>query len=160
MFTDVLFISIVMLLTINSPEEQLRNGVIEKVTLPTEIGEITVLPGHQPLISVIKAGMVRLVPQEMPQSDAGYTVADGHVLIAVSKGLVAITDSEIIVTTSVGTSSTQETAEVLEQMHADMLVKLAQIKEDGNQEDLEEAIMNMEKITADLRIAKIGHVRS
>lgn len=70
-----------------------------------------------------------------------------------------MTDQEIIVTTSVATSSTKETAEVLEQMRTDMLAKIAQIKDEGNQEDLEEAIMNMEKITADLRIAKISHVR-
>jgi F-type H+-transporting ATPase subunit epsilon len=141
-----------MLLTINSPEQQLRKGAIQKVTLPTEIGEITILPGHQPLISVIKSGMVRLVPQEMPSPEQGYTLVDGHVMIAV-------TEQEIIVTTSVGTSGTQETTEVLEKMHADMVVKIAQIKTDGNEEDLEDAIMHMEKITANLRIAKIGNVR-
>jgi len=160
MFRLYLFTASAMLLTINSPEQQLRYGAVEKVTLPTEIGEITILPGHQPLISVIKTGMIRLVPQEMPHADAWYIIVEGHVLIAVSKWLVAVTEQEIIVTTSVGTSSTQETAEVLEQMHADMLVKIAQIKDDWNHEDLEEAITNMEKITADLRIAKIGHVRS
>jgi F0F1-type ATP synthase epsilon subunit len=148
-----------MLLTINSPEQQLRKGAIQKVTLPTEIGEITILPGHQPLISVIKSGMVRLVPQEMPSPEQGYTLVDGHVMIAVAKGLVAVTEQEIIVTTSVGTSGTQETTEVLEKMHADMVVKIAQIKTDGNEEDLEDAIMHMEKITANLRIAKIGNVR-
>lgn len=148
-----------MLLTISSPEQQLRSAQIEKVTLPTEIGEITILPGHHPLISVIKTGMIRLVPTEMPAGDSEYVIVDGHVVIAVSKWLLAVTDQEIIVTTSVATSSTKETAEVLEQMRADMLAKIAQIKDEGNQEDLEEAIMNMEKITADLRIAKISHVR-
>jgi hypothetical protein len=63
------------------------------------------------------------------------------------------------VTTSVGTSGSQETTEVLEKMYADMVVKIAQIKTDGNEEDLEDAIMHMEKITANLRIAKIGNVR-
>gem|GEM_PF-5977974 len=70
MFRLYLFTASAMLLTINSPEQQLRYGAVEKVTLPTEIGEITILPGHQPLISVIKTGMIRLVPQEMPHADA------------------------------------------------------------------------------------------
>lgn len=74
-----------MLLTISSPEQQLRSAQIEKVTLPTEIGEITILPGHHPLISVIKTGMIRLVPTEMPAEESGYVVVDGHVVIAVSK---------------------------------------------------------------------------
>lgn len=148
-----------MFLTINSPEQQLRSSPVEKVTLPTEIGEITILPGHQPLISVVKTGVVRITPQDMPPVDSGYTVVDGQVMIAVSKGLVAITHEEIILTTSVGASSPEESTEVLEKMHADMLVRIAQIKNDGNEEDLEDAIMHMEKITADLRIAKMSHVR-
>jgi F0F1-type ATP synthase epsilon subunit len=148
-----------MLLTINSPEQQLRSAPVQKVTIPTEIGEITVLPGHQPLVSIIKTGMIKIVPEEMPPVEAWYAVVDGHVMIAVSKWLVAISDEGIIVTTAVGTSSTAETTEVLEQMRVDMLAKIEQIKDEGNQEDLEQAIINMEKITANLRIAKIGHVR-
>ncbi|MBP6257148.1 hypothetical protein KA405_05635 [Patescibacteria group bacterium] len=42
---------------------------MQKVTIPTEIGEITVLPGHQPLISVVASGLLRLVPEEMPAMD-------------------------------------------------------------------------------------------
>lgn len=149
-----------MRLIINSPEQQLRADEIEKVTLPTQLGEITILPGHQSLISVLKAGTVRLTPTTMPASDAGYVIDQGQVVISVSKGLVAIHADEIVITTSVGTNTTKETAEVLEQMRQDMLAKIEAIKVDGNEEELEEALAHMEKITADLRIAKIGRVHN
>lgn len=148
-----------MLLTITSPEQQLRHGHVEKVTIPTELGEITVLPGHQPLISVVRAGMMKISPQEMPAETHTYTIVDGYVMISVAKWLLSVTHDEIIITTAVGTRTTKESQEVLEQMHADMSVKIAEIKAAGNQEDLEDAIMNMEKITADLRIAKMSAVR-
>jgi F0F1-type ATP synthase epsilon subunit len=43
-----------MHLKISAPDKTIFDGKIKKVTLPTEEGEITVLPGHQPLSSVVK----------------------------------------------------------------------------------------------------------
>jgi F0F1-type ATP synthase epsilon subunit len=149
-----------MLLTITSPDQQLRQWTIQKVTIPTDIGEITVLPGHQPLISVVASWLLKLVPEEMPGSDQWRVIDNGHIVIAVSKGIVMINHDEIIITTAVGTNTVKDTVEVLEKMHQEMEEKIAQIKVDWNEESLEDAFNHMEKISADLRIAKIGHVRS
>jgi len=43
-----------MQLTIISPEKQLFVGESSQITIPTYIGEITVLPNHMPLITIIK----------------------------------------------------------------------------------------------------------
>ncbi len=149
-----------MLLTITSPDQQLRQWKIQKVTIPTEIGEITVLPGHQPLISVVASGLLRLVPEEMPAMDQWRVIDNGHIVIAIAKGIAMISHDEIIITTAVGTNTVKDTVEVLEKMHQEMEEKIAQIKIDWNEESLEDAFNHMEKISADLRIAKIGHVRS
>lgn len=42
---------------ITTPEKTVyENDTVEQVTLPTMDGEITVLPGHIPLVSILKAG--------------------------------------------------------------------------------------------------------
>lgn len=149
-----------MLLTITSPDQQLRHWAIQKVTIPTQIGEITVLPWHHPLISVVASWLVRLVPEVMPEGDQWRVIDNGHIVIAVSKGLLMVNSDEIIVTTAVWTNTVKDTVDVLEKMRHDMDEKIAQIKDDWNEASLEEAMNHMEKISADLRIAKIGHVRS
>jgi F0F1-type ATP synthase epsilon subunit len=149
-----------MLLTITSPDQQLRQWNVQKVTIPTQIGEITVLPWHHPLISVVASWLVRLVPEEMPTGEQWRVINDGHIIIAVSKGLVMINHDEVVLTIAVWTNTVKESVEVLEKMRQDMDEKIAQIKTDWNQESLEDAFNHMEKISADLRIAKIGHVRS
>jgi len=43
-------------LTVLSAESQLFSGTADSVTIPTEAGEITVLPHHAPLVSNLHAG--------------------------------------------------------------------------------------------------------
>lgn len=64
----------------------------------------------------------------------------------------------MIITTSAATSSPSESEEVLTKMKADMEKQLATIRDDGNAEDLERALENMEKIQAELKLAKIGNL--
>lgn len=47
-----------MILKIITPEREVYSDEIEQVTLPTADGEITVLPHHIPLVSVLKAGEI------------------------------------------------------------------------------------------------------
>ena len=39
-----------------TPEGVVYESDIDKVTIPTEVGQITVLPNHTPIVSVLKAG--------------------------------------------------------------------------------------------------------
>lgn len=57
-----------MLLEINTPEGKIFEGKIEKVTLPTKVGEICILKNHQPLISIVEPGIVKVkVPKQQQQ---------------------------------------------------------------------------------------------
>lgn len=73
-----------MHLKIASPEKQIFAGEVEQVTLPTEIGELTILPGHIPLTSVVSAGILRCTPAQIPE-DTGYVINQGQIHIGVSK---------------------------------------------------------------------------
>lgn len=128
-----------------------------KATIPTEVGEITVLPHHQPLTTVVKPGLVRIKPEQLPE-DEDYIIDQGEITISVSKGIVFIDGEHIIMTTAAATTSPEHSAEVLQQMRKEMEAELEKIKVDGNVEDLEKAIMNMQKIDADLRLVKLAHV--
>lgn len=51
-----------------SAEEQIFSGLAEIVSLPGESGELGVLPGHTPLLTRIRPGMVRIkVPDQLEE---------------------------------------------------------------------------------------------
>ncbi len=50
-----------MLVEILTPKGLEFSGPAEKIVLPSASGEIAVLPGHVPLISVLKAGKMKVI---------------------------------------------------------------------------------------------------
>lgn len=130
---------------------------ITKITIPTESGEITILPWHQPLTSVIKSGIISFAPGwDLGEWD--YVVVDGKVQIAVSKGLLLVDGEQVVITTSAATTSPEQTEEVLQQMKTDMSAELEKIRDDGSAEDIEKAMENMAKVEADLRLVKLKNI--
>ena len=43
-----------------TPDRVVSRQEIDRITLPTAAGEITILPGHEPLVAVLVAGIARL----------------------------------------------------------------------------------------------------
>lgn len=68
-----------------TPERTVFEDNIDQVTLPTRDGEITVLPNHIPLISVLQAG-------ELVVKTGGEEIA-----MAVSGGMVEVQKNEITI---------------------------------------------------------------
>ena len=127
------------------------------MTVPTEVGEITILPWHQPLSTIVLPGLLRVYLDPSYDGDTTDLVMDaGAVVISVSKWLMMTDGAQTTITTSLATTSLSESEEVLQQMKADMEASLATIRETGNAEDLEVALANMDKINADIRLAKLG----
>ena len=148
-----------MLLRISSPEKRIYEGNVEKVTIPTEAGEITILPHHQPLSSVVRPWLLRLKPEQLDASE-WYIISQWEITISLSKGVLFVDGENIIITTAAATTSPEESEEVLLKMRADMEAQLEKIKVDGSVEDLEKAMINLQKITADLRLVKLKHVKN
>ncbi len=63
-------------LTIVTPERTVYSDDIDQVTIPTQDGEITVLPNHVPLVGVLKPGelLVRKGGEEIPLAVSGGIV--------------------------------------------------------------------------------------
>jgi len=70
-----------------SAEEQVFSGLAEIVSLPGEAGELGILPGHTPLLTRIKPGMVRIKQPNHDEEDV-FFVAGG--LLEVQPGLVTV----------------------------------------------------------------------
>jgi F-type H+-transporting ATPase subunit epsilon len=46
---------------IATPEKVVYKDQVSQITLPTKAGEITILPNHLPLVSVIAPGVIKIV---------------------------------------------------------------------------------------------------
>lgn len=75
-------------LTISTPLDLVYQDVVDQVTVSTESGEITVLPGHIPLISRLKIGHV-LVKK-----------ADNETYFAIDGGLIEVRPDHSVVVLS------------------------------------------------------------
>jgi len=78
-------------LKIVTPERVVYDDAVLAVTLPTQDGEITVLPGHVPLVSMLKAG--HLVIQQTKGVD-DFSVSGGFIKIDAGQVTVLADTSE------------------------------------------------------------------
>ena len=47
-----------------SAEKEIYSGTVTQVFAPAELGEVGIMPRHAPMLSTLKAGVVRVVPQD------------------------------------------------------------------------------------------------
>jgi F-type H+-transporting ATPase subunit epsilon len=69
-----------------TPERVVLKETVLQVTIPTELGEITVLPNHIPLVAVLKPGVL-----EVRRADGSQEV------VSVSGGFVEVLHGKIVV---------------------------------------------------------------
>ncbi|MFA6537355.1 MAG: ATP synthase F1 subunit epsilon [Patescibacteria group bacterium] len=74
---------------IATPERVVFKGEVDSITLPTTTGEITVLPNHLPLISVLKAGEILI---KNNGEDVSVAVSGGFIEVLATK-VVVLADS-------------------------------------------------------------------
>lgn len=131
-----------MLLKIVTPDGVTYESEVDQVSVPTQSGEITILPHHIPLISVLKAGELRIQKEKH------------EVLIAVSSGVIEVRpNSEISII-----ADTAERAEHIDIERAEAARARAEqlMKEKSSLEEVEFARIQakMEKELARLRVGK------
>lgn len=74
-----------ILLKILTPEKTIYQDSVNKIVIPTESGEIGILPNHSPLVSIIKPGEIRI--EKDSQTEA--------IPLSISGGIVEIRPSSI-----------------------------------------------------------------
>ncbi|MEM6052224.1 F0F1 ATP synthase subunit epsilon [Erwinia sp. P7711] len=73
-------------LDVVSAEQQMFSGTVQRIQVSGSEGELGIYPGHAPLLTAIKPGMVRIVKQ---QGDEEYIYLSGG-LLEVQPGAVTV----------------------------------------------------------------------
>lgn len=125
-----------------TPEKVILQDECERTIIPTVSGEICVLPEHQPLVSKIKSGEIRLIK-------------DGHeTLLAVSSGFIEVRPKSSLVILA----DTAERAENIDIKRAEEARKRAEdaLKEKLNEEDVDYARIQAQ-LDKELARIKVGN---
>lgn len=77
-------------LIITTPERQLVDAQVEQVSVPTALGEITILPHHIPLVAEVVPGELRL---RQNGQDEFFAVAGGFVEVRQGNEVVLLADA-------------------------------------------------------------------
>ena len=72
-----------------TPEKLVYENEIYQVSIPTTSGEITVLPNHIPLVSVLAVGELKIVDKE---GDHPYAVAGGFLEVQGKNKVIILAD--------------------------------------------------------------------
>ena len=134
-----------MRLKISSPDKVIYEWFIEKVTLPTESWDITILPNQTPIVSAIKPWIVKFTIEWWKSIE--------H--ISISKWMMFTDGKKIRIVTSSATAAPTETEEMLIKEKQDLENKIKELKKSWSIEEIEKFTIKLEKINADLRLKKI-----
>lgn len=135
-----------MRLKISSPENVIYEWFIEKIILPTESWDITILPDQTPIVSALKPGLLRFIPEGKKTIE--------H--ISISKWMMFTDGKKIRIVTSSATKSPTESEEILLKEKQDLENKIKELKKSWSIEEIEKFTIKLEKINADLKLKKIG----
>lgn len=144
-----------MNLKITSLNEVLFDWLVSDVYIPTEAWLVWILPNHMPLTSVVVPWILKFTPVEHNEAfvkSGQFIFDDEKINISVWRWLFFTDWWDVVVATSSATSSPAETNEMLEKMKNDVADKLSKLKEEWSIEEIEKAILEYEKITADIKL--------
>ncbi|MFY8274588.1 F0F1 ATP synthase subunit epsilon [Pseudoalteromonas sp. SSDWG2] len=129
-------------LDVVSAEEMLFSGRVETLQVTGSEGELGIYPGHAPLLTALKPGMVRLVKQ-----------LGGEEIIYVAGGTLEVQPHNVTVL-----ADTAVRAEELDEQAAEAAKREAQEQMDKSQSgelDYQRAAVQLEEALAQLRVIRL-----
>jgi len=75
---------------ITTPERTVFKDEVDQITLPTKMGEITILPNHLPLVAVLQPGEMRLVKDG---KETLLAVAGGFIEVQPKNRVIILADN-------------------------------------------------------------------
>ena len=96
-----------MQLKISTPAKVIFQGDIEKISIPTENGNIKVMDGHSPMVVTIKPGIIKLWPME------DRVKVGNEIYVSTSKGMVFIDGKIVRIVSAEATVAPEESESVL-----------------------------------------------
>lgn len=108
-----------------TPEKVVLKETVQQVTVPTIEGELTILPGHIPIVSVIRHGVI-----EVKKLDGNMEV------ISVYGGFLEVNKEKIVILADVADIASELDASKIE----DAILKADEIKKQSKDIDVEQYI--------------------
>ena len=81
-------------LTIVTAEKRFHFAWVTQVVIPTPLGQIGILPGHAPLVSIVTGGVLRIMHADPD------TTSPKPSLLALDTGMARVTDDHIVLLVS------------------------------------------------------------
>lgn len=148
-----------MLLHIDTPEWIIFEGKIEKITVPTQLWEICILKNHQPLISVLKPGIIKIKLHDNQKEEfikwTKFLFEDEWLCLSVWSWFLYVNWEQVAILASSVTKELKTDEDVLEKMKLDMEKQIEEIKAKWSLDEIEKAFVHLQKISADIKLYKI-----
>lgn len=138
-----------MKLKISTPTKVIFQGEIEKISIPTENGNIKVMDWHPPMVTTVKPGIIRLWPME------NYVKVGNETYVSTSKWMVFIDGKVVRIVSAEATLAPEESENTLVQNKKIIEEKIKRLKTEWSIEEIEKALIKLEKINADLELKKM-----
>lgn len=138
-----------MKLKISTPAKVIFQGDIEKISIPTESGNIKVMNGHPPMVATIKPGIIKLRPME------DSVKVGNEMYVSTSKGMVFIDGKIVRIVSAEATVAPEESENVLLGNKKTWEDKIKRLKTEWSIEEIEKALIKLEKINADITLKKM-----
>lgn len=129
-----------MQLRITSPDSVIFEWEIQEITLPTEMGELKVLPWNKPMVTAIKPGIVTFLSWNKKTA------------LSVWKWMVFVDGKIVRIATSSATTWSTDKAE-LKKKKEELEAKLKKLTLNGSLEDIEKLQNQLAKIEADIKLS-------
>ncbi|MCX6790757.1 MAG: F0F1 ATP synthase subunit epsilon [Candidatus Gribaldobacteria bacterium] len=121
-----------------TPERIVFEEEVDQVTLPTQEGEITVLPQHIPLVAILKSG------------ELWVKKGQEEISLAVSGGLIEVKENEVVVLAD----TAEQAHEIDEQKAEQARARAVELMENKEAVDSTALMAKMEKELARLKVAR------
>lgn len=147
-----------MYLKIISPDREIFNWEIEKITLPTLEWEISILENHMPLVFVLKPWIIKIFVKEDIQSlhikDDELLFYEKTIQLSIFQWIWQIENNNIKLTISQSNVWIKDGELALNEMKKKLSEQIEQAKSQVDLESYEKLILELEKINNDLRMLK------
>lgn len=138
-----------MKLKISTPSKVIFQGDIQKISLPTENGNLKVMAGNAPMVTTIKPGIIKVWPME------NHIKVGPEMYISTSKGMVFIDGKIVRIVSTEATTRPEESESNLLQNRKTLEDKIKRLKSEWSIEEIEKNMIRLEKINADLELKKM-----
>ncbi len=139
-------------LKITSLEGLVWDEEVKQLTVDTLSGQITVLPWHDNLISVLKPGLIKLIPMEPAiQRSFEFLVEKEFIVFGVLWGILKVEDNVVQILTNMIITDNQNPLEVLLQNKLSLQTQLQKAQQ--AHETSQSLETDLEKINLELQLA-------